>query len=156
MAIDQTKGGLTFVRFGLGIRATCDRQRLFDPRIGAAWRVAAGGVSALWTLVPGALVKHGTGRYISLGSLCADHAIVTEVLRILKPLGIDAAVNALGARRARHRPQRSNSSWPVAGTLFGSSGHRKYDAVDTETAWSPASWSALERGVAGCAPARAR
>src|SRR5215510_13101715 len=46
----------------------------------------------------GAVVNHGTGRCISFGSLRADQAVATEVLRILKPLGIDAAVKALEAQ----------------------------------------------------------
>ena len=43
-------------------------------------------------------MNHGTARCISFGSLRADAAIGTEVLRVLKPLGIDAAVKALAAQ----------------------------------------------------------
>jgi hypothetical protein len=46
----------------------------------------------------GALVNHGTARCISFGGLRADNAVGTEVLRVLKPLGIDAAVKALSAQ----------------------------------------------------------
>src|SRR5438552_14576248 len=46
----------------------------------------------------GALVNHGTERCISFGGLRADDAVGAEVLRVLKPLGIDAAVNALQAQ----------------------------------------------------------
>jgi hypothetical protein len=38
----------------------------------------------------GALVNHGTERCISFGGLRADDAVGTEVLRVLKPLGIMA------------------------------------------------------------------
>jgi hypothetical protein len=40
----------------------------------------------------GANVNHGTERCISFGSTKADEAVGTEVMRVLKPLGIDAAV----------------------------------------------------------------
>src|SRR4030095_7805321 len=43
----------------------------------------------------GALVNHGTDRCISFGGLSADHAVGMEVLRILKPLGVEAAIKAL-------------------------------------------------------------
>lgn len=46
----------------------------------------------------GALVNHGTERCISFGGLRADHAVGSEVLRVLKPLGINAAVKALEAQ----------------------------------------------------------
>src|SRR5262249_7793260 len=46
----------------------------------------------------GALVNHGTARCISFGGLRADNAVGTEVLRVLKPLGIDAAVKALATQ----------------------------------------------------------
>jgi hypothetical protein len=46
----------------------------------------------------GALVNHGTMRCISFGGLRADDAVSTEVLRVLKPLGIDAAEKALAAQ----------------------------------------------------------
>src|SRR6202048_4602600 len=42
-----------------------------------------------------ALVNHGTDRCISFGGLRADHSVGSEVLRVLKPLGINAAVRAL-------------------------------------------------------------
>jgi Recombinase zinc beta ribbon domain len=45
----------------------------------------------------GALVNHGAGC-ISFGGLPADQAVGTEVLRVLKPFGVDAAV------RARRQP----------------------------------------------------
>ena len=43
----------------------------------------------------GALVNHGTERCISFGGLRADHAVGSAVLRVLKPLGVNAAVKAL-------------------------------------------------------------
>src|SRR5712675_3252925 len=49
----------------------------------------------------GAAVNHGTERCISFGGLRADQVVATEVLRILKPLGIDAAVKALDAQTSK-------------------------------------------------------
>src|SRR6202165_2908150 len=46
----------------------------------------------------GALVNHGTERCISFGGLPPDHAVGAEGLRVLKPLGINAAVRALEAQ----------------------------------------------------------
>ena len=55
----------------------------------------------------GALVNHGTERCISFGGLRADHAVGMEVLRVLKPLGIDAAVKALDAQAGTRDPPAS-------------------------------------------------
>jgi hypothetical protein len=60
----------------------------------------------------GALVNHGTARCISFGGLRADDAVGTEVLQVLKPIGIDAAVKALAAQAGeRPRPHKGNSIW---------------------------------------------
>jgi DNA invertase Pin-like site-specific DNA recombinase len=94
----------------------------------------------------GARVNHGTGRCISFGSLRADHAIGTEVLRVLKPLGIDAAVKALEAR-----------------TSETSAAQRQLDLALQQApsippiAWSPVSWSAGgTRRCRSCTGSRAR
>ena len=46
----------------------------------------------------GARVNHGTERCITVSGLSIDAAIATEVLRVLKPLGMDAAVKAIEAQ----------------------------------------------------------
>jgi hypothetical protein len=56
----------------------------------------------------GARTNHGTEHCISISGLSIDAAVGTEVLRILKPLGIDAAVKASRLRRARHRPHKGS------------------------------------------------
>src|SRR5262245_20115687 len=43
----------------------------------------------------GARTNHGTARCISISGLSIDAAVGAEVLRILKPLGTDAAVRAI-------------------------------------------------------------
>ncbi len=46
----------------------------------------------------GARMNHGTGRCISVSGFSIDAAIVKEVLRVLKPLGIEAAIKAIEAQ----------------------------------------------------------
>ena len=49
----------------------------------------------------GARVNHGTARCISISGLSIDAAISKEVLGVLKPLGIDAAVKAIEAQTSQ-------------------------------------------------------
>src|SRR5499427_4633292 len=46
----------------------------------------------------GARMNHGTERCISVSGLSIDAAIAKEVLRVLKPLGMEAAVKAIEAQ----------------------------------------------------------
>src|SRR6516165_2953099 len=46
----------------------------------------------------GARMNHGTARCISVSGLSMDAAIAKEMLRVLKPLGMDAAVKAIEAQ----------------------------------------------------------
>jgi excisionase family DNA binding protein len=79
----------------------------------------------------GALVNHGTGRCISFGSLRADHAVGTEVLRVLKPLGIDAAVKALEAQTNETSAARRQLDLALQQARFSAAhARRQYDAVD--------------------------
>jgi len=81
----------------------------------------------------GALVNHGTGRCISFGSLRADHAIGTEVLRVLKPLGIDAAVKALEAQTSETSAARRQLELALQQARFSAAhARRQYDAVDPD------------------------
>ena len=48
----------------------------------------------------GAHVNHGAERCISFGALRVDQAVGGEVLRLLEPLGIEAALRAIEAREA--------------------------------------------------------
>jgi hypothetical protein len=49
----------------------------------------------------GARLNHGTERCISVSGLSIDAAIAREVLRVLKPLGIEAAVKAIEAQSSQ-------------------------------------------------------
>ena len=79
----------------------------------------------------GALVNHGTARCISFGGLRADNAVGTEVLRVLKPLGIDAAVKALAAQTSEMSAARRQLELALQEAQFAAAyARRQYDAVD--------------------------
>jgi DNA invertase Pin-like site-specific DNA recombinase len=79
----------------------------------------------------GALVNHGTGRCISFGSLGADDAVGIEVLRVLKPIGIDAAVKALQAQTSETSAAQRQLELALQQARFSAAhARRQYDAVD--------------------------
>jgi hypothetical protein len=79
----------------------------------------------------GALVNHGTTRCISFGGLRADDAVGTEVLRVLKPLGIDAAVKALAAQTGATSAAQRQLDLALQEAHFAAAhARRQYDAVD--------------------------
>jgi len=79
----------------------------------------------------GALVNHGTVRCISFGGLRADNAVGTEVLRVLKPLGIDAAVKALAAQTDKTSAAQRQLDLALQEAHFAAAhARRQYDAVD--------------------------
>ena len=81
----------------------------------------------------GALVNHGTARCISFGGLRADNAVGTEVLRVLKPLGIDAAVKALATQTSEISAARRQLELALQEARFSAAyARRQYDAVDPD------------------------
>ena len=79
----------------------------------------------------GALVNHGTARCISFGGLRADNAVGTEVLQVLKPLGIDAAVKALSAQTREISAAQRQLALALQEAHFATAhARRQYDAVD--------------------------
>ena len=79
----------------------------------------------------GALVNHGTKRCISFGGLRADHAVGTDVLRVLKPLGIDAAAKALDAQTRETSSAQKQLELALQQARFSvAHARRQYDAVD--------------------------
>src|SRR6516164_4177902 len=79
----------------------------------------------------GARANHGTERCISIGSIKVDAAISTEVLRIVKPLGIDAAVKAIEAQsRETTAAQRQHELALRQARYEAAHARRQYDAVD--------------------------
>ena len=81
----------------------------------------------------GALVNHGTERCISFGGLRADHAVGTEVLRVLSPLGIDAALKVLKARTSGTSSAQRQLELALQQARFSAAhARRQYDAVDPD------------------------
>jgi Recombinase/Recombinase zinc beta ribbon domain len=73
----------------------------------------------------GARMNHGTERCISVSGLSIDTAIAMEVLRVLKPLGIEAAVKAITTAAERQLELAlQQARYEVAHA------RRQYDAVD--------------------------
>src|ERR1700750_2456305 len=81
----------------------------------------------------GALVNHGTQRCISFGGLRVDHAVGSEVLRVLKPLGINAAAKALEAQTSETSAAQKQLDLALQQARFSAAhARRQYDAVDPD------------------------
>jgi DNA invertase Pin-like site-specific DNA recombinase len=79
----------------------------------------------------GAFASHGTELCISFGGLKVDQAIAAEVLRVLKPLGIDAAVKALEAQTTEMSAARRQLDLALAQANYEAAhARRQYDSVD--------------------------
>ena len=79
----------------------------------------------------GALVNHGAKRCISFGGLRADQAVAAEVLSILKPLGIDAALKAVQAQASEMSAARRQLELALQRARYEAAhARRQYDAVD--------------------------
>src|SRR5262249_25433473 len=79
----------------------------------------------------GARESFGTKRCISISSLKIDAAVSNEVLRIARPLGIDAAINAIKAQdRETTVAQRQHDLALQQARYEASHARRQYDAVD--------------------------
>ena len=81
----------------------------------------------------GAIVNHGAERCISFGGLRADQAVSTEVLRVLKPLGIDAAVKAIEAQTSETSAAQQQLELALAQARYEAAhARRQYDSVDPD------------------------
>src|SRR5882757_2052120 len=79
----------------------------------------------------GARANHGTKRCISIGGLGTDAAVNAEVLRILRPLGIDAAVKALEAQATETSAAQRQLELALQQARYEAAhARRQYDAVD--------------------------
>jgi DNA invertase Pin-like site-specific DNA recombinase len=79
----------------------------------------------------GANVNHGAERCISFGGLKADQAVGTEVMRVLKPLGIDAAIKAIEAQTSTMSAARRQLELSLKEARYQAAhARRQYDAVD--------------------------
>ena len=79
----------------------------------------------------GARANHGTQRCMSIGSPKIDAAVSTEVLRLVRPLGIDAAVKAIESQsREMTAAQRQHELALQQARYDVAHARRQYDAVD--------------------------
>ena len=81
----------------------------------------------------GAHLNHGADRCISFGSLRIDQAVGAEVLRLLKPLGVEAALNAVAAKSTEEAEKRRHIELALQQARYEAShARRQYDAVDPD------------------------
>src|SRR5437660_1183553 len=79
----------------------------------------------------GARMNHGTARCISISGLSIDAAISHEVLRVLKPLGIDAAVKAIAAQTSETTAAQRQLELSLQQARYEAAhARRQYDAAD--------------------------
>jgi DNA invertase Pin-like site-specific DNA recombinase len=79
----------------------------------------------------GARTNHGTERCISISGMSIDAAVGTEVLRILKPLGIDAAVKAIETQTSETSAAQRQLELSLQQARYEAAhARRQYDAVD--------------------------
>jgi hypothetical protein len=79
----------------------------------------------------GARMNHGTERCISVSGLSIDAAIAKEVLRVLKPLGMEAAVKAIEAQSSETTAAERQLELALQQARYEvAHARRQYDAVD--------------------------
>jgi hypothetical protein len=76
-------------------------------------------------------MNHGTERCISVSSLSIDAAIAKEVLRVLKPLGVEAAIKAIEAQSSETTAAERQLQLSLQQARYEvAHARRQYDAVD--------------------------
>lgn len=81
----------------------------------------------------GAHLNHGGNRCISFGSLRVDQAVGSEVLRLLQPLGVEAAIKAIASREAETSEKRRQTELALEQARYEvTRASRQYDAVDPD------------------------
>ena len=79
----------------------------------------------------GARANHGAARCISISGLSIDAAISNEVLRVLKPLGIEAALKAIEAQSSTTTAAERQLELSLQHARYEAAhARRQYDAVD--------------------------
>ena len=78
----------------------------------------------------GARTNHAAARCISISGLSIDAAISNEVLRVLKPLGIEAALKAIEAQSSTRAAERQLELSLQQARYDAAHARRQYDAVD--------------------------
>jgi hypothetical protein len=78
-------------------------------------------------------MNHGTARCISISGLTIDGAVSGEVLRILQPLGTEAAVRAVATQTSRTSAAQRQLEVSLEQARYEAAhARRQYDAVDPE------------------------
>jgi hypothetical protein len=81
----------------------------------------------------GGHLNHGTDPCISFGGLRIDLAIGAEVIERVQPLGIEAALGAMEARRAENAEKRRQLELAIEQARYEAArARRQYDAVDPD------------------------
>jgi hypothetical protein len=79
----------------------------------------------------GARTNHGTARCISISGLSIDTAVGAEALRILKPLGIEAAVKAIETQTSETSAAQRQLELSLQQARYEAAhARRQFDAVD--------------------------
>ena len=79
----------------------------------------------------GAHINHGTRPCIAFGGLRVDAAVATEVLRLLDPLGVEAALEAIAMREGEQAETRRQAELALTQARYEADlARRQYDAVD--------------------------
>src|ERR1700686_4428989 len=79
----------------------------------------------------GARTNHGTARCISISGLSIDAAISNEVLRVLKPVGLEAALKAIEAQSSTTTAAERQLELSLQQARYEAAhARRQYDAVD--------------------------
>lgn len=79
----------------------------------------------------GARMNHGAKRCISVSGLSIDAAIAKEVLRVLRPLGLEAAVSAIEAQSSETTAAERQLQLSLQQARYEAAhARRQYDAVD--------------------------
>jgi hypothetical protein len=79
----------------------------------------------------GARTNHGTARCISISGVSIDAAVSTEVLRILEPLGVGAALKAIEAQTSETTAAHRQLELSLQRARYEAAhARRQYDAVD--------------------------
>ena len=81
----------------------------------------------------GAHLNHGTERCIAFGGLRVDAAVSAELLRVLAPLGIEAALHAIDTRAATNAEVLRQTELSLTQARYEAGlARRQYDAVDPD------------------------
>ena len=81
----------------------------------------------------GGHLNHGGAPCISFGGMRIDRAVGAEVIERLQPLGIEAAIGAMEARRAENAEKRRQLELAIEQARYEAGrARRQYDAVDPD------------------------